>query len=346
MKKLIFFLLLTGFLILSCGKENNNLPVNEISAVRGYENWYIGDFRCGLFVPPSYDSTKKYPLIVFLHGYTDTTTWNLGWYNEPFISEDPCIVLTPKCPKEEKRGWGNSYDSRTSPMMAKAYEMMDMVEKAFNVDKDRYYIYGSSMGGYGTYGAIRKNPDMFAAAYVECGGAPVDMAPVIAKIPFWMFHGSDDPTVPVQPTRDLYKAVLEIGGTMIRYTEYPGVGHNVWDYTGKETTLPYWLLAQRKGSIHAASEPVSGFYADLLPGNVVSLKWNVPIPEESVQDNRIWYCKISRNGNVIKEVYNNQNQYTDSTKFEPGSYVYVITAVNYYFRESVPSQQVTITTGN
>jgi len=82
-------------------------------------------------------------LIIFLHGYTDTTTWDLKWYNEPFVTEDPCIVLTPKCPKEQEYGWGDSSDPRTSPMMAKAYEMMGMVEEAFNLYKERYYIYGS-----------------------------------------------------------------------------------------------------------------------------------------------------------------------------------------------------------
>jgi predicted esterase len=342
MKQLTFYVLLASIIITGCGKENGIPSIKEMSAVRGYKNVYIGDFRCGLFVPPSYDNNKKYPLIVFLHGYSDTTTWNLGWYNEPFVSTDPCIVLTPKCPINEKQGWGDSYSDRITPMMAKAYEMMGMVEKAFNVDKDRYYICGSSMGGYGTYGAIKKNPDVFAAAYVECGNAPVEMAPVIAKMAFWMFHGSDDPIVQVQPTRDLYKAVLDIGGTTIRYTEYPGVGHNVWDYTGKETTLPYWLLSQRKGSVHIAPEAITVFNAGLTEDKKVNLSWNLPSDTESVQDNRIWYCRIYRNGEVFREVYNNSIQCVDSSAFEPGDYDYRITAINFYFKESAPSQQVTI----
>jgi predicted peptidase len=104
--------------------------------------------------------------------------------------------------------------------MSKTYQMMDMVKEAFNIDKDRYYIYGISMGGYGTYGVIQKNPDMFAAGYSECGGPNIEIAPVIASLPFWIFHGSADPVVPVQPDRDLYRAVLDYGGTQIRYTNY------------------------------------------------------------------------------------------------------------------------------
>jgi predicted peptidase len=115
------------------------------------------------------------------------------WYNEPIVSKDPCIVLTPKCPKEYGyKGWGDSFDPKTSPIMEKTYKMLSMVEKAFNLDEDRYYICGSSMGGRGTYGVIQKNPGKFAAAYVECGYPNAEIAPLIAEIPIWIFHGSAD----------------------------------------------------------------------------------------------------------------------------------------------------------
>jgi pimeloyl-ACP methyl ester carboxylesterase len=336
---LLFFI--AGLVMVSCDKESEDPVIDEMSAVRGYENWFINDFRCGLFVPADYDRNKKYPLIIFLHGRTDTTTWNLPWYNEPYITIDPCIVLTPKCPPEDIYGWGSSYDPRTSPMMAKAYEMISMAEKAFNLDKNRYYIYGSSMGGYGTYGAIKKNPDMFAAGYVECGNGSIDIAPILAKIPFWMFHGSDDPVVPVQPTRDLYQAVLDQGGTQIRYTEYKDVGHNVWDYTPRETTLKTWFLAQRKGSVHGNPLPVNGFTGEMIEGKIV-LQWEVPDETYPPSDFDIWYCRIYRDGNVIQEVYNNEKSYTDSSVVLNHTYTYRISAANYYFKESEKSSEISI----
>ena len=343
MNRITIYLFLAIFFFLSCKKENENPVIKQMSGVRGYQNWYIDNFRCGLFVPPSYDISKKYPLIIYLHGYTDTTTWNLQWYNEPIVSDNPCIVLTPKCPREEIYGWGDSFDPRTSPMMSKTYQMMDMVKKAFNLDKDRYYVFGTSMGGYGTYGVIQKNPGMFAAGYAECGAANIAIAPIIASLPFWIFHGSDDPVVPVQPDRDLYKAVLDYGGTQIRYTEYPGVAHNVWDYVGKETTLNSWLLAQRKGSVHIRPDGISNFTVDLLPDNKVHLQWNLPSGSDIAPDNKVWYCRIYRNNVAITEVYNDKNSYIDITANGPADFEYKITAVNYYFKESVPSQSITIT---
>ena len=155
LKTLILFVICIA--AVTCeNKKSDESMISEMSGQRGYQNWYLDSFRCGLFVPPSYDAQKKYPLVIFLHGYSDTTTWNLGWYNEPILSSDPCIVLTPKCPIQERGGWGNSWDPQTSPMMKKTYEMLELVKEAFNLDTDRFYICGSSMGGFGTFGAIKK----------------------------------------------------------------------------------------------------------------------------------------------------------------------------------------------
>ena len=342
MKNVLFPLLVSGLLAATCDKNNPDSGTKELSTVRGYKNWYIGAFRCGVFVPPTYNPHKSYPLIVFLHGYSDTTTWPLGWYNEPLVTRDPCIVLTPKCPKEDPYGWGNSYDAQISPMMAKTYEMMDMIKKTFNIDSTRYYIYGSSMGGFGTYGAIKKNPELFAAAYTECGNGNIIIAPVLAKIPFWMFHGSLDNVVPVQPDRDLYQAVLNLGGTQIRYTEYPGVGHNVWDYTRYETTLATWLLAQRKGSFHKAPQTPNSFTVAITLDKKAILKWEIPAESTPPSDNNVWFCRIYRNGTMIKEVYNNQHNFTDSSILINHNYDYNMSIVNYYFKESEMSAPVSL----
>jgi predicted esterase len=321
-------------LIAGCNPNGSKNPrLDQLAQQRGYENWFLENFRCGVFIPPSYNAERIYPLIIFLHGNTDTTTWDLPWYNEPIVSTDPCIVLTPKCPVEEIYGWGDSWYPRTSPMMQKTYEMLDLVEQALSLDYDRFYIYGSSMGGYGTHGAIQKNPDMFAAAYVECGGGNPEMASILAGIPFWIFHGSADPVVPVSYARNKYQAVPAAGGTQIRYTEYEGVGHNAWDYTSHETTLNAWLLAQRKGVSHGLPDTLQNVSVILDDQQHVQLEWEFPANITNT-DNQIWYTRIYRDGAMLKEVYNDQNTYTDSVLNSGIIYHYSLSAVNYFFRES------------
>jgi hypothetical protein len=135
-------------------------------------------------------------------------------------------------------------------------------------------------------------------------------------------------------------AVFTYGGTQIRYTEYPGVGHNVWDYVAKESTVPKWLLAQRKGSSHNNPAKINNFRGEVLDGNKIRLHWDLPSESPEVSDNNIWYCRIFRNGDVIKEVYNDQNSFTDSTRVENTEYEYTISAVNYYFKESEKSESI------
>lgn len=341
MKALVLFL--TACYLLGCNKETNENPmISAMKSQKGYRNYYIGKFRCGLFVPPSYNSSKKYPFIIYLHGYSDTTTWNLEWYNEPIVSADPCIVLTPKCPTTEQDGWGTSWDPITSPMMEKTFEMINLVKQAFNLDTSRFYINGTSMGGFGTYGVLQKHPGMFAAAYVLCGGGNPDIAPLLTQTPLWIFHGSADQVVNVQYSRNLYNEVVSLGGTRIRYTEYPGVGHNVWDYTRYETTLSTWLLAQRKGSVHASPVSTVTLEGSVNPSNKPELHWTIPATE--LTDEKIWYCKVYRDGDPIADVSSNISTYTDTSVLAGSTHSYSLRASNYYFRLSPVSNRVVLTT--
>ena len=101
------------------------------------------------------------------------------------------------------------------------------------------------MGGIGTWNFIAARPDIFAAAIPLCGGGDVSRASVIAKIPIWAFHGSNDKSVPVTESRMMIAAVQQAGGNP-RYTEYPGVGHEVWLKAFQEKGLVEWLFAQHK----------------------------------------------------------------------------------------------------
>jgi predicted peptidase len=60
----------------------------------------------------------------------------------------------------------------------------------------------------------------------------------------WVFHGADDAIVPVSESRGMVAALKAAGGD-VRYSEYAGVGHNVWLKVLAEPELLPWMLAQR-----------------------------------------------------------------------------------------------------
>jgi predicted peptidase len=65
----------------------------------------------------------------------------------------------------------------------------------------------------------------------------------IGSTPIWIFHGDADETVPVEESRKMAQA-LQNAHANVRYTEYPGIGHNAWDNAYAEPELVPWLLAQ------------------------------------------------------------------------------------------------------
>ncbi len=78
-----------------------------------------------------------------------------------------------------------------------------------------------------------------------CGGGDVKTAEKIKDLPFWCFHGDADPTVKVDQSRDMIKAIKAAGGDP-KYTEYPGVGHNSWTAAYADKELYAWLWKQAR----------------------------------------------------------------------------------------------------
>ncbi len=337
MKTYLFLLLIV---LPGCTQE---CPAQAVLLPKGYKNWYIGNFRCGVFVPPSYNPSKKYPLVVYLHGHTDTTSRNFGWYHEPSALADPAIVLTPKCPASEDGRWGDTSSKELSPMMKKTFEMMDVIKKKYNIDENRLYIHGTSMGAIGTFAVIQKYPNMFAGGYAICGWASPGMAPQLSQVPFWIFHGEKDDIVPVEGSRGIYHAVVANGGKQIRYTEFKDVKHNAWNYVNNNKVYA-WLLAQRKGAVHGLPDKLKNVRGKVDEFSYVFLEWEKP-DHNLKPDNNSWYYKIYRNNNVIAEVDSDKLNYTDNLVNEHTDYEYKVSVVNYYFKESDLSEAVRVKTG-
>ena len=108
------------------------------------------------------------------------------------------------------------------------------------------YIGGLSLGGFGTFDMIERYPKFFAAAFPICGGGDTMMASKYSKIiAVWLFHGDIDKSVDVKNSRQYYAALQNLHAE-VKYTEYPGVGHNSWDNVFVEKELLPWVLSHAK----------------------------------------------------------------------------------------------------
>ncbi|HEX9108169.1 MAG TPA: alpha/beta hydrolase [Longimicrobiales bacterium] len=317
----------------ACSGSKATAPIE--GPLGGYHNLYFNGMRYGLYVPQSYTPSRKYPLILYLHGSTDTTSWDFEWYHDPIQSQDPVFVLSPKS-VVPGLGWGASWEVGFSPDMQNTMDLLASTLRDFSIDTTRLYVTGTSMGGFGTFNVLSRRPGLFAAAYALCGGGTTASAAQMAQTPLWIFHGSADPVVSVQYSRDIYRAIQQAGGTQVRYTEYPGVGHNVWDYTPRQKTLQRWFLAQRKGVAHGAPDAVSGVQAS-VSGGQLSLSWSAPADTTS-PDHAVWFYRVFRDGSLVAEV--ETPGYTDAAPPAGTRPAYAVASVNYFFKESARSPQV------
>jgi predicted peptidase len=99
------------------------------------------------------------------------------------------------------------------------------------------------MGGFGSFYLCARRPKDFAAAMPICGGGDLAKAKDMAQIAFWVFHGDADNVVQPDSSRKMVAALKE-AGAKVKYTEYPGVGHDSWTRAYKEPGLVDWLFSQ------------------------------------------------------------------------------------------------------
>ncbi|HYC28023.1 MAG TPA: dienelactone hydrolase family protein, partial [Chitinophagaceae bacterium] len=110
----------------------------------------------------------------------------------------------------------------------------------------RIYVGGLSMGGMGTFEILWRKPGFFAAAFPICGGGATSMISTYGKdFPIWVFHGSSDPVVNVEYSRQMVGG-LQDAGAKVKYSEYPGVKHDSWTNAFAEPDLLPWLFSQQK----------------------------------------------------------------------------------------------------
>ena len=104
---------------------------------------------------------------------------------------------------------------------------------------------GISMGGFGTWDLIMRNPDRFAAAVPICGGADVAMAETLKDHPIYTTHGTADPIVPPSGTQAMVQALKDAGSTSIIYEEIKGAAHDVWTALSKKPELVEWMFSHK-----------------------------------------------------------------------------------------------------
>lgn len=218
-----------------------------------------------ILFPKNYDPKAEYPVVFFLHGAGERGNDNEKqlthgaklFANDTVRQEFPAIVVFPQCPADSY--WSNvdmqtqsngrrefyfSTGGKPSDGMRLFLRLVKRILKNEAVDKERVYIGGLSMGGMGTYEALRRKPKLFAAAFAICGGDNTANVAKYAHVPLWIFHGEKDDVVPPMHSRVIVRELQRLGGDP-KSTFYPDANHNSWDSAFAEPDFLPWLFSHR-----------------------------------------------------------------------------------------------------
>jgi poly(3-hydroxybutyrate) depolymerase len=209
----------------------------------------------GLYLPANYDPSKKYPLVISLHGAYSNHRLNLrrvfGEGNRPSETDGEASRYFPKLPEVDyivacpfARGTMGYQGIAEKDV----YDVLADVKGRFSIDEDRIYLTGLSMGGGGTLWLGLTRPDVWAAIAPVCPAVPAgtdELAPNALDLSVHLFQGDRDPVVPVAVSRQWYKTLIHLD-TTVEYVEYPGVRHNSWDYAYKNAAIFDWFAKFRR----------------------------------------------------------------------------------------------------
>jgi dienelactone hydrolase len=86
---------------------------------------------------------------------------------------------------------------------------IEVVVSSYQIDRNRIYLIGYSMGGYGTWRTAARYPGLFAAIVPICGGGDPNDTKSIAHVPVWAFHGANDNVVPCDESERMIDATKQ-----------------------------------------------------------------------------------------------------------------------------------------
>jgi poly(3-hydroxybutyrate) depolymerase len=172
-----------------------------------------------LMIPGVYDGTKPLPLVVALHGMGGDENGMFDSYGKELPADADkagFILVGPK-----GRGPASMYRGTAEQDVL---DVMAEVERDYKVDKNRVYLMGHSMGGYGTWSIAIDHPDLFAALGPISGGGDANGMVKLRSVPQYVTHGNDDRTVNVNSSRTMVEAGKKAGAP-ITYVEVEGGSH-------------------------------------------------------------------------------------------------------------------------
>lgn len=268
MRRLSVILTIICLCVVSAAQTNYTFITHHNVVKNSYNFW--------VSVPDTYEEQMgTIPVVLFLHGASLRGTdlnrvRRYGPLDAISMGRDiNAIIIAPQNPG----GAWNSY---------KVLDILNWVCKQYDVDTNRIYLIGMSLGGFGTIEFLANHAEKIAASMELCGGTIRKDLCKLNTVPLWIIHGTADRAVPVSRATEIYESMKKCGPTdLLRLDKWAGVNH------GDLARLFYlketydWLFAHSKADnprqvnkeIKLSKEDMSRAYKDITRGsNVITVQ--------------------------------------------------------------------------
>lgn len=222
-----------------------------------------GHMLYSLFRPATIKPGKKYPLIVWLHGYGkeefDEKNGQLMHVENILPSLEVAqkaqyFLLVPQCPRDQ-RGFYRSPpksdqfggDGASTPGDA-TVEIIKNLLNSEPIAEDRVSIVGISGGGIDAFKMTTRNPGIFAAiSPLSAGGYNLRDLHKLTNVAVWAFNSSGERRS-VNSIAQVIDHIKNLGGHAEATVINANI-HGCWCSAFEDYDLLVWLLAQQRGSL-------------------------------------------------------------------------------------------------
>lgn len=193
------------------------------------------------------------PITLFLHGSGQRGNDGQAQLTEgigPAFTKHPerfnTIIVLPQCPSD--MNWSDHMNPQdlSSPLVQDlALQALDETTATYLPSATQVYLTGLSLGGISTYAIAAEYPDRFAAIMPIAGTGDPAIAPALAQMPIWSYHGDLDSDVPIKGDRALIAAIRATGNPNVHFTQVLLAFHDVWDQAYRDKKALHWLFRQK-----------------------------------------------------------------------------------------------------
>ena len=299
--------------------SDKNASVDAISQIiraeRIYQNQPVGSlpgeqivvrgqtYPLSLFIPPTYQASRAYALVVCLHGFGFTGEEYLERWRSR-LGEDYLLA----CPTYPSGAW---FTRRAEELVL---ETIRQAGQRYHVDPDRVFLTGMSNGGIGAWLIGMHHAPLFAGLAPMASGLDNVLMPFLANLrstPVYIIHGAKDQVMPVDLSRSIARELDVLGYPHVyreHQREHPMAGGHyfpreelpdlvAWFNRQRREPLPKSLTVVRDGSHFQvfnwvrldSTDPIATFSEDLVDKRDERIKRRVyaKLDASIAGDNRI-----------------------------------------------------------